>query len=347
MVIEARMSNQFLWGTKKANVLKEMLAMQAQEFPYAKWSLAQRTPGLTEAMVDRAFAEGTILRTHLMRPTWHFVSREDIVWLVELTAPRVKAVNAPYHRANGLDDAIFNRANKLFEQALGDGEHLERKQMRAVLEAAGMELTNLQLGFILGQAELDRVICSGAPRGKQQTYALLDLRAPGAARLAKDEAIAELAKRYFTTRGPATLKDFAWWSGLTMADGRRGAADAGIESEVIDGRTYFHAGWARAKVQSPRFDLVQIYDEIGMAYTESRDQLRGEGLPRPDPAPYYHSILLDGGLIGHWRRNLKESLKGRTISFDTHLFRRLDDAESEALEAAMQRFREYASVAQS
>jgi hypothetical protein len=342
MVVESRMSNQFLWRTpKKQEVLKEMLAMQAQEFPYAKWSLAQRTPGMTEAMVDKAFAEGTILRTHLMRPTWHFVSREDIVWLVELTASRVKAVNAPYHRANGLDDAVFARAGKLFEQALADGEHLERKQMRAVLEAAGMELTNLQLGFILGQAELDRVICSGAPRGKQQTYALLDLRAPGAKRLARDEAIAELAKRYFTTRGPATLKDFAWWSGLTMADGKRGAADAGIAGEVIDGRTYYHAGLPATKAEPPRFDLVQIYDEIGMAYTESRDQLLTPGLPRPDPAPYYHSILLDGRLIGHWRRNVK----GKAISFETHLFRRLDDAETEAFEAAMQRFREYASVA--
>ncbi|HZM79325.1 MAG TPA: winged helix DNA-binding domain-containing protein [Candidatus Limnocylindrales bacterium] len=343
MIVEARMSNQFLWGTKKANVLKDMLAMQAQEFPYAKWSLAQRTPGLTEAMVDKAFAEGAILRTHLMRPTWHFVSREDIAWLVELTAPRVKAVNAPYHRANEVTGEMCTRASALFEKALGDGEHLERKQMRAVLEAAGLELTNLQLGFLLSNAELDRVICSGAPRGKQQTYALLDLRAPGAKRLERDEAIAELAKRYFTTRGPATLKDFAWWSGLTMADGKRGAADAGISSEVIDGRTYYHAGMPKAKEKSPRIDLVQIYDEIGMAYTESRHHLSIPDLPRPDPAPYYHSILLDGRLIGHWRRNVK----GKAISFDTHLFRRLDGAENEALEAAMRRFRGYSSVAQS
>jgi len=334
------MANQRLWGTRKANVLKEMLAMQAQEFAYAKWSLAQRTTGMTEAMVDKAFAEGTILRTHLMRPTWHFVSAQDIGWLVELTAPRVKAVNAPYHRVNGLDDTIFNRANGLFEKALGDGKHLERKQMRAVLEAAGMELTNLQLGFVLGQSELDRVICSGAPHGKQQTYALLDLRAPDAKRLDRDEAIAELALRYFTTRGPATLKDFAWWSGLTMGDGKRGAADAGISSEVIDGRAYYHAGWPTVKTEPPRFDLVQIYDEIGMAYTESRHHGWIPGLDRPDPAPYPHSILLDGRLIGHWRR----TLKGKTISFDTHVFRRLDGMETEALEAAKQRFGEFAST---
>jgi hypothetical protein len=340
MIVESRMANQFLWGTSKKNdVLKDMLAIQAQEFAYAKWSLAQRTPGMTEAMVDKAFAAGTILRTHLMRPTWHFVSAEDIAWLVGLTAARVKAVNAPYHRANGLDDSIFARANALFEKALAGGEHLERKQMRAVLEAAGMELTHLQLGFLLGQAELDRVICSGAPRGKQQTYALLDLRAPGGRSLERDEAIAELARRYFTTRGPATLKDFAWWSGLTQADGRRGAADAGIDSEVIDGRTYYFTATTDRRPDSPRVDLVQIYDEIGMAYTESRDHAFLPGLVRPDPAPYPHSILLDGRLVGLWRRNLK----GRTISFDTHMFRRLDDAETGALEAAMSRFREFAS----
>jgi hypothetical protein len=191
------------------------------------------------------------------------------------------------------------------------------------------------------QAELDRVICSGTPRGKQQTYALLDLRAPGAKRLARDEAIAELARRYFTTRGPATLKDFAWWSGMTMADGRRGAADAGIDSEVIDGRTYYFTATSRKRPDSPRIDLVQIYDEIGMAYTESRYHLAIPGLDRPEPAPCPHLILLDGRFVGLWRRNLK----GKTISFDTHLFRRLDDAETEALDAARQRFRDFASAA--
>jgi hypothetical protein len=334
------MANQFLWRTRKNNdVLKDMLAIQAQEFAYAKWSLAQRTPGMTEAMVDKAFAAGRILRTHLMRPTWHFVGAEDIAWLVGLTAARVKAINAPYHRANGLDDTVFNRANALFEKALADGQHLERKQMRAVLEAAGLELTHLQLGFILMQAELDRVICSGALRGKQQTYALLDLRAPNARHLDRDEAVAELARRYFTTRGPATLKDFAWWSGLTQADGRRGADDAGIDSEVIDGRTYYFTATTDKRPDSPRVDLVQVYDEIGMAYTESRHHLSVPGLQRPDPAPYPHSVLLDGRLAGLWRRNVK----GKTISFDTHMFRRLDDAETEALEAAMSRLRDYAS----
>src|SRR5262249_35382455 len=148
----------------------------------------------------------------------------------------------------------------------------------------------------------------------------------------------ELARRYFTTRGPATLKDFAWWSGLTMADGRRGAADAGIDGETIDGRTYYHTGAPKPKIARPRIDLVQIYDEIGVAYTESRYHAVIPGLERTDPAPYPHSVLLDGRLIGHWRRHLK----GRSISFDTHVFRRLDDAESEALEAALQRFREFA-----
>jgi len=336
------MANQFLWGTHQKNdVLKEMLAMQAQEFAYAKWSLAQRTPGMTEAMVDKALADGAILRTHLMRPTWHFVSREDIAWLVELTAPRINAINAPYNRANGLDDAVFARTNALFEKALGSGEHLERKQMRALLEADGIEPTNMQLGLILMRAELDRVICSGAPSGKQQTYALLDLRAPGARRLSRDEAVAELAARYFTTRGPATLKDFAWWSGLTMADGRRGAIDAGIGSEEIDGRTYWFNPRKTPEVESPRVDLVQIYDEIGMAYSESRGHVFVSGLTRPDPTTYPHSILLDGRHIGQWRRNLK----GRTLSFDTQVFRRLDGGQAEALEAAMARFRAYASSA--
>ncbi len=333
-----RMVNQRLWGERFGDpysALRALAATQAQEFPYARWSLVQRTREVTEARVDELIADGSILRTHLMRPTWHFVARQDIRWMLELTGHRVHAVNAPYYRANGVTEA--KKTNALFVKALKGGNQLERKQMRALVEKAGFEMSNLAFTHYLMHAELDGVICSGAPQGKQQTYALVEERAPDAISLTRQEALAELVRRYFTTRGPATLKDFAWWSGLTQSDGRKGLEMLGnaVDSAVVQGRTYWFAGeLPEPKMALPRVDLVQVYDEIGLAYTESRDALLDPGLVREDPA-YYNSILLNGRLIGHWRR----TVKGRSVSFELQLFRKLTKAETSALEQAQERYR--------
>jgi hypothetical protein len=334
-----RMVNQRLWGQPFEDIysgVRSLAATQAQEFPYARWSLVQRTENITEPMVDELIADGRILRTHVMRPTWHFVAREDIRWMLELTGRPVHAVNAPNYRANGVTE--FKKTNALFAKALKGGQQLDRKQMRAVLDTAGISVENLAFTLILMHAELDGVICSGAPRGKQQTYALIEERAPDAINLSHDEALAELVRRYFTTRGPATLKDFSWWSGLTQADGRKGLEMLGneVDSAAVDGRNYwFGRELPEPKMAQPRVDLIQVYDELGMAYTESRDALLHPGLPREVPA-YYNSILLNGKLIGHWRR----TVKSKSVTFEIQLFRKLNKAETAALEAAQNRYRE-------
>jgi hypothetical protein len=340
VVIERRAHNQRLWRQRAGeDVVETLTAIQAQEFNYAKWSVAQRSKHMTEEKFDEAYAQGAILRTHVMRPTWHFVSPRDIGWLLLLTGPRVHAVNAPYYRREGLDEAVFARAHKVFAKALKGGNHLTRPALHKLLEADGVKLSTFALSLVVMQAELEGLICSGVMQGKQQTYALIAERAPQAVKLTRDEALVELVKRYFSTRGPATLKDFAWWSGLTQADARRGTAEAGIDSEVVGGRTYWFTGGATTRVRKPRVDLVQIYDEMGMAYSESRDELATPGLPRQE-AKYPHHILLDGRLIGHWRR----TVKARTIAFDVQLFRRLDPDEQASLEAAQQSFTEFSKL---
>jgi hypothetical protein len=333
------MVNQRLWGTPWASVVdavRDLGAVQAQEFAYAKWSLAQRAGDPAESLVDRAFAEGAILRTHVLRPTWHFVLPQDVRWLLALTGPRVHAVNAPYYRQHALTD--FDGPTSLWVEALKGGKQLQRKGMRAVLEEHGMlGLTHLQLSFLLLHAELDAVLCSGAPDGKQQTYALLDERAPEAPPVSREEAVVELVRRYFSTRGPATLKDFAWWSGLTQAHGRAGLEALGMTPTVVDGRTYWGGGeWAAPK--GPRADLVQIYDEIAVAYTESRDVVSGPG---KDLGPVnYHSILLNGKRIGHWRRTVKAG----SVSFETRLSRPLTPAETKAFDRAQERYLRFATT---
>jgi len=192
-------------------------AVQAQDFAAAKWALGLRLQGVTDDDIEQAFTDGAILRTHVMRPTWHFVSPADIRWLLALTAPHVRAASAYYNRKLELDDAVFRRTNAVLANALQGGKQLTRDELASALQQAGIATDGEQrVTYIMMRAELDGVICSGARRGKQFTYALLAERAQQARTLDRDEALAELTMRYFTSHGPATIQDFVWWSGLTV-----------------------------------------------------------------------------------------------------------------------------------
>ena len=207
--------------TRPADVVGWLGAVQAQEYPFAKWGLALRMRRATDASVERAFTAGAILRTHVLRPTWHFVTPADIRWLLALTAPRVRAAVAYYDRQLGITPAVTTRANRAVARALSGGAELTRAELKAVLAGAGVAVEGTQrLAHVIMHAELDAVICSGARRGKQFTYALLDERALTPRMPSRDESLAELARRYFSRHGPAQLRDFAWWSGLASADAR-------------------------------------------------------------------------------------------------------------------------------
>jgi hypothetical protein len=342
-IVRQRMYNQHLWGAPLESpqvVVKWLVAVQSQEYPVAKWSVAQRADGVTEAAMERAFADGAILRTHILRPTWHFVSPEDIRWMLRLTAPRVHTLNAHYYRNWELDDKLFARANALIVKALRDCGPLTRKELAATLDRAGISASGPRLGYILMQAELEALVCSGARQGKQQTYALLDDRAPQAESLDRDEAVAELTGRYFTSHGPATLKDYLWWSSLTAADGRTGldAVRSKLEHEVVDGRTYwFAASSPGAKAALKVIDLVQGYDECIVSYSESKDVLFGllavDAIPDGSVA-FTHAVLLNGQLIGHWRPVHER----HSVVVKTFLHRPLDRLEARALDAAVERY---------
>jgi hypothetical protein len=341
-----RLRNQHLWGpaleTPEA-VVRWLTAMQSQEFAYARWSVAQRANGVTAAAIDRAFADGAILRIHIIRPTWHFVSPADIRWILEISAPRVHALSAYYYRQQGVDASLADRANTVFARSLEGGRQLTRKEMAAALQSAGISANGIKLAYLLMHAELDGVICSGALRGKQHTYALLADRVPKAKTLHRDEALAELTRRYFVSRGPATLKDYLVWSSLTATQGKAGLAmvKEQLAQEIVDGRTYWFAATStNGPPKSPVVDLVQGYDEYVMSYSESRDVLFGPapGSARPlDRTAFYHSILLDGRLIGHWRHVLEK----KKVIIETQLDRPLSAIEKQALKMAVERYGEF------
>lgn len=337
------MHNQHLWGAQLESpgaVVRWLAAMQSQEFAYAKWSVAQRARGVTASAIDAAFARGEILRIHVIRPTWHFVSPADIRWILEISAPRVHALNAYYYKQVGVDAALSLKVDRVFTRSLEGGPHLTRNELAAALQKAGISATGIRLAYLLMRAELDGVICSGPLRGKQHTYALLEERAPQARTLDRDAALAELTRRYFTSRGPATLKDYLVWASLTATQGRNGLemVKEQLEHVVIDGRTYWFVepSSTNPRRKPPTVDLVQGYDEYVMSYSESRDVLFSPGSKaRPlDRAAYYHAVLLDGRLIGHWRH----ARKNDRVTIETQLGQHLAAAERLALNAAVERY---------
>jgi hypothetical protein len=314
-LLALRLSNQGLTGPgfeRPEQVVAWLGAVQSQDFGAAKWAVGQRISDAEEAAVEQAFNEGRFLRTHVLRPTWHFVMPSDIRWMLKLTAPRVLAAMAYNNRRLGLDAAVLKRSRTVLSKALRGGKALQRAQLAAALEQSGIDTTGLRLSHFTMHAELEGVICSGPRQGRQFTYMLLDERVPGALTLDRDESLAELARRYFTSHGPASLHDFSWWSGLTLGDARRGVEVLGseLEQEKIEDRNYWfsHSGPLPGKT-SIRAWLLPNFDEYVVAYTGRDaffDPSHDEGRIPRNSMLSHHTILIDGRVAGTWKRTLKK-----------------------------------------
>jgi len=315
-----------------------LVAVQSQDHPGARWSLGQRVAGATDASVAAACAAGAILRTHVLRPTWHFVTPDDLRWLLTLTAPRVHALNAGMYRTLEIDDALHARSQALFAAALRDGAYHTRSELAALLADAGIAAAGQRLAYIVMRAELDGLICSGPARGKGQTYALLEERAPHARALPREEALAELAQRFFAGHGPVTLKDFSTWSGLTMADAERGRATAedGLDRAIVNGETFWFA--ADPPPPAPTAGtayLIPEYDEVYLTYKSlTFPDLPWTRNPATWPDAFYRPVFVDGYRAGTWRRTVGKE----RVTLEAALFAALDAGQASALEAAVERY---------
>jgi DNA glycosylase AlkZ-like len=341
-ISQQRLHNQRLMRTpfvQPAEAVAWLGAVQAQEYPGAKWGLAQRTSGLSDAAIDQAFATGTILRTHALRPTWHFVAPADIRWILKLTAPRVHALNAYYYRKLELDDSTLARSNAALAAAVQGDKQLTRVELASALQQAGITRVTddrLRLSYLMMYAELEGVLCSGAMRGKQHTYGLLDERVPPTRTLARDEALAELTRRYFTSHGPATVQDFTWWSGLSTADVKVGLEMNGshLETAVVDGKTYwFTPNVPPTPATSPMAHLLPAYDEYTIAYKDHAIFLNSDDTQRVI-AGYGIVIVIDGQIVGTWKRVVTKDRVLLTLS----PFATLTEAENQAVARAVQRY---------
>ncbi|HEX5875427.1 MAG TPA: winged helix DNA-binding domain-containing protein, partial [Pyrinomonadaceae bacterium] len=302
-IVYDRLHNHKLSSSKfkqPADVVRWLGAVQSQDFNAAKWALALRMQNATNDIVEDAFNRGEILRTHVLRPTWHFVASEDIRWLLKLTAPRVNVKCGPNYRKYELDEKVFKRSNKAIATALKGGKHLTRAELKTALNRAGVACDDpIRLAHIVVRAELDAIVCSGPRRGKQFTYALLEERAAAARTLTHDEALAELTQRYFASHGPATLADFVWWSGLTTSDARRGIAllDGQLDRLMVDNVIY----WNPAKPSTPPHanhsaHLLPAFDEYNVAYKNR--QLVVDSTQTTNWDALGTTILINGRIVG-------------------------------------------------
>lgn len=334
-----RLRNQQLIATtftQPHEVVQWLGAMQAQDYAGAKWAVAQRAQGLTDAALDQALAEGTILRAHVLRPTWHFVTPADIRWMLQLTGPRVKAFNAYYYRKFELDDAVFRKSNAALAKALRGGKQLTRPELATALAQAGIATDNLRVAHLMMQAELDAVVCSGARRGKQFTYALLDERAPATKAFHREEALAELTRRYLHSRGPATAADFAWWSGLSLTDARRGFASVQsyFNQATLDGQTYWFPD-SPPPPTAPTAQWLPTYDEYLIGYKDRRAAIHPAHAEKIIGGEVFTStLMLNGQAAGVWKRTLQKS----EVVIEMQLFAPLQKAERRVVVLAAERY---------
>lgn len=347
-IVYQRLHNQRLSSSKlkrPVDVVHWLGAVQAQDFNGAKWGIAQRMSDPTNTLVDEAYNEGKILRIHVMRPTWHFVAADDIRWLLQLTASRVRIRCRPYYRRLELDDRIFKRCNKIFTRVLSGGKHLTRVALRKILIEAGVATQNSErLAHILVRAELDGVICSGPMLGRQFTYALLDERVPEMKTLDRDEALSKLTRRYFTSHGPATLQDFIWWSGLTAVDAKHGIALAArhLRKQVYDERVYWGPRVVGTISRPRSAALLPAFDEYIVAYKDRKAifDLNDSRLLTTPNGILGPTVIVDGKVAGSW----KQTRRNGTMAIDVKPFRPFKKFETVAIAAAAERYASYQEI---
>ncbi len=313
-------------------------AVQAQDYLGALWAVGLRLVDATERDIERALAERRIVRTWPMRGTLHFVAAADARWMTQLLAPRPAAAAASRLRSYGIDEAVLSRARRVLVRHLEGGRRLTRPAAYRVLENAGIAAADQRGLHVLWRLAQDCVVCFGPRDGKQHTFVLFDEWLPKAKALPREEALAALARRYFVSHGPATLRDFAWWSGLTLADARRAILLAGdrIREELFDGDRYWSARDDSARAETRRgAHVLPAFDEFLVGYTDrsasvdgpiSR-RIRGGGIVDP-------VVVRDGKVVGTWGRRTA----GRQVVCSVRPLVRLDGATSRGLRLALQRY---------
>ena len=342
-IVLQRLEHQLL-SRKRADSPSEVVswfgAMQAQDYLGALWALGSRTASEKERTVEAALDAGTVIRTHGFRCTWQFVTPEDLGWMLALVGPRIIASAASRFREVGLDAKTLERSCELFEDALSGGNELTRAELSAVLSRRRIS-TRGRLSYVLIHAELRGVIVSGARRGKHSTFALLSERVPKVRAFTREQALSELARRYFRSRGPATERDLAWWSGLPLRDAREAIqlVERKLDSKKFDDRRYFSLGDARATGRGAGIHLLPAFDEYLVAYKDRSACIEPSHLRRINAGGGMLNpvVVSNGRVIGTWQRKLQKD----DVLVNVKPLGKLSAKERDAVAAAAERYAEF------
>ncbi len=350
-IIRYRLINQQIAGTKfhmPEEIVEGLGAVQSQDYSGGLWGIGLRLPGSTLGDIEKALNERKIIRTWPMRGTLHFVPARDARWMLELMAPRVIRRSARRYKELGLNEEIFDRSEQLISRALEGGGQKTRAELYDILARGGVPPEGQRSYHILGHLAQKGVICLGAREGRQQTFVLFDEWVRDSRRLERDDALAELARRYFTSHGPATLQDFTWWTGLAAAEAKAGLemVQEGLMQEVVDGKSYWFSPSPPPEGEdgSPIACLLPNFDEYMIGYKDRSAMFpaaySGQLAPRGNIA-FNYTIIIDGIAAGGWRRERKND----GVVIRTRLFRSLDEAEKDALTLAAERYGEFLGMA--
>jgi hypothetical protein len=317
-------------------------ALQGQDYAGAKWSLGLRLPGSTEVGIEQAIAQRSIVRTWAMRGTLHFLAATDVGWVLALLSARLMVGAARRNRELGLDEHTLARSSSLLTQAVGGGALRTRAELFSILEQNGISTAGQRGVHMLHRASLEGLLCQGVMQGKNPTFFALDELPSQAKTMERDQALAELAQRYFISRGPATLADFVWWSGLSTSEARSGLDSIcqKLGQESLDGQTYWFslsAPWAQAG--APDVYLLPGFDEYLLAYKDRSASLDVPHYQRLTPANgILPAILLSAGkVIGTWKRTFKKDTALITLS----PFESFTTEENDLFKSATERYGEF------
>jgi hypothetical protein len=326
---------------KPEEVIAWFGGVQAQDYSGAKWAVGQRLKYSTDADIDYTIAEKRIVRTWAMRGTLHFVAASDIRWLLELLAPRIISRNARRYRELELDEKTLKRSNNVLKNALQGGNHLNRRELLAIVEEKGISTEGQRAAYMLQRASLDGLICQGGIHSSNNPIFISMDELPKTKTLKREEALSELAKRYFTSHGPATLQDFIWWSGLLSADAKDGleAVKSLLTSQTIEGKTYWSSPSKQAvQHSSPTAHLLPSFDEYLVGYKDrsaSLKEVHFNGMNIENIM--YPTIAVDGQIVGTWKRKFKKN----EVIMELKPVTTLNAAENEALDMAVRHFGEF------
>lgn len=299
-----------------------MGAMQAQDYRMSRWAIGLRLPGIDSETVEKAIEKGEIVRTHVLRPTWHLVAGEDLRWMLALTSRHILSASAAQRRSLELDDQVLGKTTRIIEKALSGGRELTREELMQQIKHAGIVTDTHRAVHIMFEAELKAVVCSGTMRGTKLTYCLVDEKIPSAKILTREESLYTLAMRYFNSHGPATVHDFQWWSGLPAGDARKALEMIPQEmaSCVVNEKVY----WFPRDIEMPEspgtfVGLLPAFDEYLVSYKDrsaslvqhsQKDVITVNGIFKP-------VIVVDGKVVGTWKKTAsKNNIKIELEIFD-------------------------------